>query len=439
MNTINNGPPYDEQAESALLGSILKDNASIDDIQDRIRPEMFFLPAHQLIYSAMVDLYKQEKPIDEVLIHGIIKGKSDNPGINYISELFDYSPESENISHYVDIVVEKFTAREYLRINHEGNQNVENPEQSINESLSKLTDLQASMKVDSGLHDMRSIMVDVAADTEHAMTQKGSVGYETGFADLDKMTYGLQKQELTVIGARPSAGKSALFLNMAYKIARDNQDETVLIFSLEMSKKQLGQRMQSFIGRIDLSLLRTPNKMSQDDFDKMVMATHEIERLPMLINDDSVISIERIYAICRQFAKKNKISTIFIDYLGKLEYEGTSGSEEIRLSKITNIATDIAKKLDCPVVLLSQLNRGLEARTDKRPIMADLKGSGAIEADAHVIMFIYRDSMYNDTTNDDFTEILIRKNRSGQTGMVKLTWQGKFTKFSNYYNEKQYD
>lgn len=433
--------PQDKEAEQAVLGSIFYDNSVIDDIPEDLYPECFFIIAHQKIYSAIQDLHKKESAIDEILVGNILKSKGqleEIGGYGYIGSLVDCSPDIKNVKKYVDIVLEHHHKREFLILNQETKTIGEKTaSEAINENIDKLNILNESLNVESNLESIDSIMKEVTIDLEKAVKNKGEpIGYQTGFVDLDKMTLGLQKSELVVLAARPSMGKTSLALNIAYKVSKNYPDETVLIFSLEMSKKQLVQRMQSFTSRIDLTVLRQAKMETQDAWDNLMINSEILTKLPILINDDNPMTCERICSISRQYYKNNGISAIVIDYLGLIKLAKPTQNEEVKISEITSMLKGLAKKLDCPILLLSQLNRALEQRSDKRPIMSDLKGSGAIEADADVIMFIYRDEVYNESSQDKgIAEILVRKNRSGPTGKVKLQFTGKYTKFSNLSKE----
>ena len=447
MNNVTATTPHDQEAEQSVIGSVLCDNSTIEDILETLKPESFFFESHQHIFQAMVDLKNTDQPIDEIIIGDKLKkrGKlNESGGYAYISSLVDYSPNPQHIKNYCKIVHGHYLSRNLIKVGNDIAKNGRDPKHSINELLTesgkKLSEINDSLNTEPNLYDIKTIMKGVIVDCEKIIAGGGDVvGFKTGFKDFDNKTLGLQRQELAILGARPSMGKSSMFLNIAYNIARRYRDETVLVFSLEMSKKQLVQRLQASIAKVNLTKIREVKELTQDEWDKIMMATNEISDLPILINDDSLISIEKICSIAKQYAKKNKISTIIIDYLGKLKYDGTYQNEEIKISNITSMSKDLAKKLDCNVLLLSQLNRSLESRGDKRPIMSDLKGSGAIEADADLAMFIYRDSVYNENSKEKgIAEILIRKNRSGETGVVKLQWTGKYTKFSNLSSEYQY-
>lgn len=434
---------YDIDAEKAILGSILYDNSIIDEVIYSVSPDHFYNEKNKWIYLAMYDLHSENKAIDEILISGALKDRGHHNLSNeltYISSLVDCSPQIENVDEYIKIVRDKFELRELERLK-SIKYGQQTSKEAIGNHLKEVNKLNDTLSTESNLDDIKTIMKGVIVDCEKIIEGDGDVvGLKTGFTDFDKKTLGLQREELTVLGARPSMGKSSMFLNIAYNIARRYRDETVLVFSLEMSKKQLVQRLQASIAKVNLTKIREVKDLTQDEWDKIMMATNEISDLPILINDDSLISIEKICSIAKQYAKKNKISTIIIDYLGKLKYDGKYQNEEIKISNITSMSKDLAKKLDCNVLLLSQLNRSLESRTNKRPVMSDLKGSGAIEADADLVMFIYRDSVYNENSKEKgIAEILIRKNRSGETGTVKLAWQGKYTKFSNFTDSYDYN
>lgn len=437
MNQNINIIPYDHEAEQAIIGSIFYDNSITDDVLYKVNSKCFFSIYHQLIFISIEEIHKKGESIDEITIGALLKNKQkleEAGGYSYIGGLVDCSPEVRNIDMYIDIVLEHFHKREFIKLNDESKKiEKKTASELINENIEKLNNLNDSMNVESNFEGIESIMKDVSKDFEKIIENKGElIGYKTGFIDLDKMILGLQKSELAILAARPSMGKTAKSLNIAYSIASNYPDETVLIFSLEMSKKQLVQRMQSFTSKIDLNILRQAKMESQDEWDNLMVNSDILTKLPILINDDNPITCERICSISKQYSKKNKISIIIIDYLGLIRLAKTVQSDEVKISEITSMLKGLAKQLDCNILLLSQLNRALEQRSNKRPIMSDLKGSGAIEADADLIMFIYRDEVYNESSSDKgIAEILVSKNRSGSTGKIKLQFNGKYTKFSN--------
>lgn len=430
---------FDIDAENAVLGTVFYDADLIDDVFPEIKSDHFYGVNNRAICSAIESLIERGLNIDEVTVHTqIVSSGNNNVSIAYIGNLVDYSPQIEHIKDYVKIVKDKFNLRKLATLKQspvEGGSR-----EAIGIHLKEISDLNDSLSVESNLEDTRSILKSVVDDCDRFFKQgEKPIGHNTGFTDLDSKTSGLQPEELIVIGARPSMGKSSIFLNIACHIAKNNTDKKVLIFSLEMSKKQLVQRMQSSIGKVELTKIREIKNLTQEEWDRIAMASGEISRLPILINDESLMSIEELCSIAKKELKKGGVSAIFIDYLGKLRYDGKYQNEEIKISRITNMTKDLAKKLNCPVVLLSQLNRSLENRPEKRPIMSDLKGSGAIEADADLIIFIYRDEQYfEDSEDKGVAELLIRKNRSGETGVVRLAFQGKYTKFSNLHKNSDF-
>lgn len=439
--------PHDQEAEQAILGSILYDPSIVDEIFDRINPENFYLPAHQFIYDAMSDLIVAENPIDEITLGDILKSRSqleECGGFDYIGSLVDCSSEAKNIGKYIEIVLGHYQKREVMLLASNSSRIARDPGTPasvvINDSLSKLTELSESLHSESELKPVNEIMLDVFQDLEKVSeTQDEITGYATGFVDLDKLTSGLQPSDLVILGARPSMGKTALALNIAeYITTREKIDGDVLIFSYEMSRNQLVLRMASSMARVDSKNLRTGN-IPQDEWDKLAMAADQISRMPLYI-DDSIPALDKMVAIAKKHSKKRKIVQIVVDYIQLIPIGKKNGTRQEDVSEISRTLKLLAKQLDCNVLALSQLNRALEQRGDKRPKLSDLRESGALEQDSDIIMFIYRDECYNEDSADKGTaELLIEKHRNGPTGKIRLAFKGKYTKFANFTDSYDYN
>jgi replicative DNA helicase len=434
---INLSIPHNIEAEQAVLGSIIESNELMDDISSFLTPGCFFKTAHQLIFKAMVELSENNKPIDEVLLGDELQSLNrleEVGGYAYLSELVEYAPVEGNIIYYAKIILEDAKLRELIEITTDIGIKARNPEQNptllIREAEQRISEIIFDDSTESIKHIKEALKNRFIQLEKLSENPNGLVGIPTGFIDLDKLTCGLIPQNLIIIAARPAMGKSALAFNIAsYVATRGYPDKPVLIFSAEMSKEQTADRLLSGEGRISASKIKTGN-LEQDDWDKLAMATDKISGSPIFI-DDETYGFDKIVHKTKRFHKKNGISVLFIDYLQLLE-GSKKQSREQEISDMSRKSKLLAKLLDIPVVLLAQLNRTCETRPDKRPRLSDLRESGAIEQDADIVMFIYRDEVYDtDSADKGIAEIIIRKHRSGPVGTVRLAYVGKYVKFSN--------
>ena len=431
--------PHDQEAEQAILGSILFDILIIDDILEKIKPEHFYLISHQYIFSAILELDRNERVVDEILICDVLKSKNqldEAGGIGYISSLVDCSPEAKNIGKYIDIVLGHFHKREVLQLSNDSSKTARDPQKPasevISDSLSKLTELSDSLHQKSDLKPVKEIMLDMFTNLEKVSENRDEIiGYATGFTDLDRVLLGLHDSDLVVLAARPSMGKTALALNIASYLSNRGDEDSTLFFSYEMGREQLAQRLAASMAKVDSKKLRTGN-LSQDEWDKLALATDQITRMPLYI-DDSIPTLGELVSISKKHSKKHKIKQIVVDYIQLVPLDKKGKPREQEVSEISRTLKLLAKQIGCNILALSQLNRALEQRGDKRPKLSDLRESGAIEQDADIIIFIYRDEVYNEDSPDKgVAEILIQKHRNGPIGTVKLQFTGKYTKFSNF-------
>ena len=436
--------PNDYEAEQAVLGSIIYDNDTIIDILSILNPTSFYTPAHQHIFRAMMELVELKQPIDELLLGDQLKSVNeldDVGGYAYLSTLQDCVPSSGNIVYYANIIQEHSLLRQLITTTSDISRKARDPENTfvdlMSEADSKLQELFLQKKTEE-CTDIKNVLQSSFIKLEEISTQKNKItGVPTGFTDLDDITSGFQGSDLIIIAARPSMGKTALALNMAKYAAMHSiskQTGTVVIFSLEMSKDQLGIRLLCSEGRIDSNLIRNGN-LDQKDWDRLAMATDIISPLPLKINDASRVPIVDIVNTTKKLNKteKNGVSLVVVDYLQLAKSIRKNIPREQEIAEISGSLKGLAKELDIPVIALSQLNRSLESRTDKRPMMSDLRESGAIEQDADIIMFIYRDEVYHDdTTEPGIAEVRIAKHRNGATGEFKLVFKGKHTSFYNH-------
>lgn len=433
--------PHDFEAEQAVLGAIIYDNQIITEIAGILTPNSFHEENHRHIFRAIMDLVEANQPVDEILLGDQLKefGKLEEiGGYAYLAELVDCVPSSGNIIYYAKIIQEHALLRDLIATTSDISRKSRDPQQSISELLaeaeSKITEI-ATRTTDKKYSHIKDILQTNFDKLEEVSKQKSEItGLPTGFMDLDKITSGLQPSDLIIIAARPSMGKTALALNIAtYVAVRNDTRGAVLMFSLEMSKEQLVMRMLTAESRIHSNKMRTGN-LTQEDWDRLAKATDRLSVAPMFLNDTSSLTPYEMLTVCKQLNKEYEhgISLIILDYLQLMQGNRKTPSREQEIAEISRSLKGMAKELNVPVVALSQLNRALENRSDKRPQLSDLRESGSIEQDADIILFIYRDDVYNeDSEKKDIAEIIIAKHRNGPTGMIELVFKGRLTKFAN--------
>jgi len=433
--------PYDIEAEQALLGAVIEDNEALSNIGSILSPTSFYKPSHQHIFRAMLELIDLQQPIDEVILGDQLRSLNqldEAGGYAYLAELVDCVPSSGNIVYYAKIIQEHALLRELISTTTEIGRKSRDPEQNISELLSeaenKITEI-STRSTERKYAPIKEILATsfkrleaISASTEEV------TGIPTGFIDLDRFTSGLQDSDLIIVAARPSMGKTAFALNMASYVATRAQNMgAVLVFSMEMSKEQLAMRMLTAEAKVDSNKLRSGN-LEQEDWDKLAMATEKLSVVPVYINDSTNMSPYELTTIAKQLNKEfeNGVSLVIVDYLQLMKGNRANMPREQEIAEISRSLKGMAKELDIPVVALSQLNRALENRSDKHPQLADLRESGSIEQDADIILFIYRDEVYNDDSPDKgVAEIIISKHRNGPTGVIRLAFIGKYTKFAN--------
>lgn len=430
-------PPHSMEAEESVLGGILLDNETINSAIELVRVEDFYKPAHSIIFSAMAELSERREPIDLVTLANKLRSKGlleQIGGVETLTRLAHAVPNSANVAYYSQLVKEKSLRR---RVITEAND-------IIQEALKDQGDVKdfidtveqrilgvADVRTQGSFSAVGEVVQDSIRIIEKLYDRKEPVtGVPSGFTDLDLMTAGFQPSDLIIIAARPSMGKTALALCMGSSVAIENKT-AVAVFSLEMSKEQLVLRMLCSEALVDNSKVRTGH-LGDKDFPRLVDAASRIAEAPMFIDDTPAVTVSELRAKCRRLHRDHPLSMIIIDYLQLMRSPAYSHSREQEISDISRNLKAIAKELQVPVIALSQLNRSVESRTDKRPLMSDLRESGAIEQDADIIMFIYRDEVYNpETTEKGVAEIIIAKQRNGPTGTVKLAFDGAHTAFKN--------
>lgn len=429
--------PHSVEAEQAVIGSMIMDREAIVVASEIVLGDDFYNKQYGILFETMVELNDKGYPVDLVTLQDKLKEKDVPPEVSsleFVRDLLGMVTTSANIKYYANIVAEKSTLRKLIRLNEEiantcyvGKESLEN----ILEDTEKKVFQLVQKRNTEDFTPIRQVVMNAMDRIEAASRQKGTVtGIATGFLDLDYRTAGLQPSDLVLIAARPSMGKTAFVLNIAQHIAF-KLDLTVAIFSLEMSKEQLANRLFSLQSSVDAQNLRT-GQLNDEEWEKLIESAGVIGRSNLFIDDTPGISIAELRTKCRKLKLEHNLSIIIIDYLQLMSGSGRSDSRQQEISDISRALKGLARELHVPVVALSQLSRAVEQRPDHRPMMSDLRESGAIEQDADVVMFIYRDDYYNhDTEKKDIAEIIIGKQRNGPIGTVELAWLPRYTRFAN--------
>lgn len=437
--------PQSLEAEQAVLGGLMLDNQTWDQIADRIDAVDFYRRDHRLIFETISELSERSDPFDVVTISERLEasGKLDDAGgLPFLTSLARNTPSAANIRAYADIVHERSIMRQLIHVGTEVSSAGFNPE---GRSAKDLLDY-AEQKVfeiaergdrgKQGFKPIKSLLTD-AVDRIDELFQRDEpiTGMATGYNDFDDMTSGLQPSDLVIVAGRPSMGKTTFALNMAEHIAIKSK-RPVAVFSMEMPGEQLALRMMSSLGRIDQQKVRT-GKLSDDDWPRITSAVTMLAEAPMFIDDSPALNPTELRARARRLKREHgDLGLVVIDYLQLMQAPGAGDNRTAEISEISRSLKALAKELHVPVVALSQLNRNLEQRPNKRPVMSDLRESGSIEQDADLIVFIYRDEVYNPESQDKGTaEIIIGKQRNGPIGTVRLTFLGQYTRFENYIHD----
>lgn len=431
-------PPHDIEAEQAIIGSMLTDKDAVIAAVEVLQEQDFYREDNKIIYSAILNLYNRAEPIDIITLKSELKsmGKFEAVGgLEYIVQLPDKVPTTSNVEQYIKIVEEKSmlralikTADELITLGYDPTQEVE---QVIDTAEKKIFQLMQK-KNQKGYSSIKDILVDTFTQLEQLYNQKESItGVPTGFVDLDYRTSGLHNSDLILVAARPAMGKSAFALNIATNAAV-RAKVPVAIFSLEMSKEQMTNRILCSEAMVDSAKVRT-GKIDDDEWAKLAATSGELSEAGIYIDDTPGISIMEIRAKCRKMKLEKNIGLVVIDYLQLVQGSNKKGgSREQEIAEISRSLKILAKEIDVPVIALSQLSRAPEQRIDHRPMLSDLRESGSIEQDADIVMFLYRDDYYNeDTEKKNIAEVIIAKHRSGATGTVELLWLANYTKFAN--------
>ena len=431
-------PPNDIEAEQAVIGSMLTDKEAVISSIEILKEQDFYREDNKIIYRAILNLYDRGEPIDIITLKSELSsmGKLESVGgLEYLVELPDKVPTTSNIDKYIKIVEEKSTLRnlintanEIIKLGYDPTEDVENIMDSAERKIFNIM----QKRDQKGYSSMKDILVDSFTELEQLYNQKQHItGVPTGFIDLDYKTAGLHNSDLILVAARPAMGKSAFALNIATNAAvRGNTP--VVIFSLEMSKEQMGNRILCSEAMVDSNKVRT-GKIEDEDWLKLANASGELSKSGIYIDDTPGISIMEIRAKCRKLKLEKNIGLVVVDYLQLIQGSNKRvGSREQEISEISRSLKILAKEINVPVIALSQLSRAPEQRPDHRPMLSDLRESGAIELDSNIVMFLYRDDYYNeDSEKKNIAEVIIAKHRSGSTGTVELSWLGNYTKFAN--------
>ncbi|HUO05344.1 MAG TPA: replicative DNA helicase [Candidatus Binataceae bacterium] len=439
-------PPQNLDAEQSVLGAILLDNDAIDRIVDIVKAADFYRPSHGQIFTAMIELRDRVEPVDAITLTEALSRKGALEAIGgpaYIAELASVVPTAANIEHYARIVREKALLRSLVSVStsiasgsYESPTNVDEYLDQAEHRIFEIVDQRIRQSFHS-VHDAMIKSIDQVERLYH--TRELITGVPTGFIDLDRLTAGLQPTELIIIAARPGVGKTALALNIAANAAMEGDRPVgVAFFSLEMSKEQLALRLLCAQARVDSARART-GVISQDELQRLIAAADPISQTKIFIDDSSDTSVLTLKAKCRRLARDKDVNLglIVVDYLQLMKPVKANDRRDVEIAEMSRSLKALAKELRVPVIALSQLNRQVESRTDRRPMLADLRESGAIEQDADVIAFIYRDEMYKGKESKDagIAEIIVAKQRNGPTDTVKLTYIGSYTRFENYTPE----
>ena len=431
--------PHSQEAEQAVIGSMIMDREAILAASEMIIGEDFYQRQYGVVFEAMVELFNQNEPVDLVTLQNRLRAKEvpeEISSMEFMRNILDSDFVSANIKKYAGIVAEKSVLRKLIRVNEEINNlcygGVESLDEVLEQTEKKVFDLVQRRNAGEFV-PIKQVVLNAIQKIETASRTKGNVtGVATGFKDLDYQTSGFQPSDLILIAARPFMGKMAFVLNIAQYMAFRN-DVTVAIFSLEMSKEQLVNRLLSMESGVDAQKLRNGN-LTDNDWERLVEGAEGVARSNLIIDDTPGITLAELRSKCRKYKLEHGLGMVMIDYLQLMTGGGRSSeSRQQEISDISRGLKSLARELNVPVVALSQLSRAVEQRPDHRPILSDLRDSGAIEQDADMVMFLYRDNYYNkDSEMKNLAEVIVAKQRNGPIGTINLLWMPEYTAFKNY-------
>ena len=438
-------PPHSVEAEQSLLGGLMLDRRAWDQVADAVGADDFYRADHKLIFVAIGELAERDLPADAVTVseHLERQGQLDDAGgLGYLGQLVQETPSAANIHAYARIVRDRAMLRQLIEI---GGDIAASAHDSEGRSVSELVDLAEQKVFDiadrgqrrgTGFKPLKEVLSGTIDRLDDLSQSEGDItGIATGFEDMDEMTSGLQRGDLVVVAGRPSMGKTTLAMNIAENAAIGNQKKPTAVFSMEMSAEQLSFRMIGSIGRVNQSHLRS-GRLTDEDWSRIDSAVSMMSTAPIFIDDAPALTPTEVRARARRLKREHDLELIIVDYLQLMQVAGTTENRATEISEISRSLKALARELNVPVIAISQLNRSVEQRTDKRPVMSDLRESGAIEQDADVIVFIYREEVYDaETPRKGVADIIIGKQRNGPTGEFHLTFLGEFTKFENLVAE----
>lgn len=438
MSQTERIPPHNNDAEKSVLGAVLLDKEALFDVMEIIKEEDFYSEAHREIFRCVSDIFRRSEPVDTLTVTEELRKRNSLElagGRAYIAYLSTVVPTTANAGQYAKIVSEKAVLRRLIAtasdIIEKSYQEKIEPEEVLDQAEKSIFEI-AQARQTKDFEPLKNILwKNIQIIDEMAQREGNLTGLTTGFTDLDEKTSGLQKSDLIILAARPAMGKTAFALNIAQQAAIKS-DAKVLIFSLEMAREQLGQRMLSMESRVEMQKLKTGN-VDRKDWDNIHLALDKLSKAEIFIDDTPGVSVMEIRNKCRRLKAEKGLDLVVIDYLQLMASDGRSESRQQEVSTISRFLKLLAREMDCPVIVLSQLSRAVESRTPKTPQLSDLRESGSIEQDADIVVFLYRDEYYNPETTEkpNVCDVIIAKQRSGSTGTVELTWLGKYTRFAD--------
>lgn len=443
-NSIRRIQPNNKTAEQSVIGAMFMDRDVISDVADLLSKEDFYNPQYGVLYENMIELYNEGQQVDILTVSERLRMKDLPEDLSkpaFLLELINAVPTSANAGEYAKIVKDKSLLRKMIRLCEDTAKDCylahDKASHLLEDAEQKIFKLVQNSNNASDMTPINKIVIDVIGEIEEAARNKGKItGLPTGFVDLDNMLTGMHGGEFILVAARPAMGKTAFVLNIAHDLAVMHNTPCA-IFSLEMSKEQLVSRLIAIDAMVDSKSMKLGN-LSDDDWDKVIESTEAIARSPLYIDDNSAITISELRSKCRKLKQNNNIGLIILDYLQLMSSSRQVESRQQFIAEVSRSMKNLARELNIPIIALSQLSRAVDSRPDHKPVLSDLRESGSIEQDADVVMFIYRDEYYNPetTTKPQTAEIIIAKQRSGETGSVDLRWIGKYTKFAD--PEKHY-
>ena len=430
-------PPHNLEAERSVIGAGLLSRDAMADVAEIVRPDDFYDGSNKEIFNVMMDMFRENQPVDIVTVCDELKSRKllDMVGGRaYVGSLSGEVPSATNASEYAKIVAEKSSMRTLIRtaeqIRERSFSQEEDASEILNFAESELFAI-SQQRQRTDYTPLKDVLVSDIDMLDEAVRNQGHItGVTTGFRQLDNITYGLQKSDLIIVAARPAMGKTAFALNIAQNAAVKGGAH-VLIFSLEMSKEQLGQRLLAMESRVDMENIKK-GKLTRDDWDRIMLAADTLSRADINIDDSADMGVFEIRNKCRRMKAEKGLDLVVLDYLQLMKSEGKADSRQQEISNMSRYLKLLAREIDCPVLVLSQLSRMPEQRPNHRPILSDLRESGAIEQDADIVIFLYRDDYYNeDSEKPGVCEVNLAKHRSGPTGTIDLTWVARYTRFSD--------